>query len=352
MGYTPAGYADGGSYTFHFPDGNATIARLLVRNLIPGGRSRPGLPRRRHREGRLRPARPAGQRRAHPPLQHRRARPQPRRSGRLARSRDRLCARGQGVHGARRATACWRRWNMMIPYLCPELPGGAEGGAALAGEDAAGLHQRGAAQLDRLPQAGHAPGSRRRAAITPTFGAEPGRWTSAAMTAERSPDKPILLHMVRTPCQPGLPEHEQNKAGRAELLATPFETFERNIRDQLGRIAGRRRLRSGARHHRHHRQSLAARLRAGIQSAVGARPAAGAAAERHRPRPLRPHRHRQFGFRPRRLHRLGDQPGPPGGGRTAGAAADSCPVQQRVGGRLTTPTARAPVTGLHASQSM
>ena len=58
-------------------------------------------------------------------------------------------------------------------------------------------------------------------------------------TAERSPEQPILLHMVRTPCQPGLPEHEQNRAGRAELLATPFETFERNIRDQLGRaLAG------------------------------------------------------------------------------------------------------------------
>src|SRR5208283_3767159 len=36
MGYTAAGYADGGSYTFHFPDGNASIARLLVRALIPG----------------------------------------------------------------------------------------------------------------------------------------------------------------------------------------------------------------------------------------------------------------------------------------------------------------------------
>jgi len=35
MGYTPAGYADGGSYAFHFPDGNASIARLLVRRLIP-----------------------------------------------------------------------------------------------------------------------------------------------------------------------------------------------------------------------------------------------------------------------------------------------------------------------------
>jgi len=50
-----------------------------------------------------------------------------------------------------------------------------------------------------------------------------------------SPRDPILVHMVRTPCRPGLPEHDQNRAGRAELLATPFETFERNVRDQLGR---------------------------------------------------------------------------------------------------------------------
>jgi hypothetical protein len=30
MGFTAAGYADGGSYKFHFPDGDASIARLLV----------------------------------------------------------------------------------------------------------------------------------------------------------------------------------------------------------------------------------------------------------------------------------------------------------------------------------
>jgi spermidine dehydrogenase len=46
---------------------------------------------------------------------------------------------------------------------------------------------------------------------------------------------PILVHMVRTPCKPGVPEHDQNRAGRAELLGTTFETFERNIRGQLGR---------------------------------------------------------------------------------------------------------------------
>ena len=57
-------------------------------------------------------------------------------------------------------------------------------------------------------------------------------------TAERSPDRPILVHIVRTPCQPGISEHDQNRAGRTELLATPFETFERKIREQLGRSLG------------------------------------------------------------------------------------------------------------------
>jgi len=59
-----------------------------------------------------------------------------------------------------------------------------------------------------------------------------------AYRSTASPKDPILLHMTRVPCRLGLPEHEQNKAGRAELLSTPFATFERNIRDQLSRILG------------------------------------------------------------------------------------------------------------------
>src|SRR4029434_8663711 len=49
------------------------------------------------------------------------------------------------------------------------------------------------------------------------------------------PDEPILVRMERTPAKYGLPEREQHQVGRAELLATPFETFERQIRDELGR---------------------------------------------------------------------------------------------------------------------
>ena len=52
----------------------------------------------------------------------------------------------------------------------------------------------------------------------------------------KSPEEPIVLHLSRIPGQPGLSARQQFAAGQRELLATPFETFEREIRDQLGRI--------------------------------------------------------------------------------------------------------------------
>jgi spermidine dehydrogenase len=55
----------------------------------------------------------------------------------------------------------------------------------------------------------------------------------------QTPDDPVVLHLTRMPSAPGKPRKEQHRIGRAELLATSFETFERNIRDQLARnLAG------------------------------------------------------------------------------------------------------------------
>ena len=51
-----------------------------------------------------------------------------------------------------------------------------------------------------------------------------------------TPEAPVLLRLVRTPCQPGLPAREQHRLGRLELLTTPFATFERHIRDELSRM--------------------------------------------------------------------------------------------------------------------
>ena len=91
------------SYNFHFPDGNASVARLLVRALIPG--ALPGTTARGQRdgEGRLQPARSRRRADSHPPEQHRGARP-PRRSRRRPRRKSRLCTAAR-----RSSTPCARR---------------------------------------------------------------------------------------------------------------------------------------------------------------------------------------------------------------------------------------------------
>ncbi len=127
-------------------------------------------------------------------------------------------------------------YNMMIPYLAPELPE----------RQKQALHElvktplvytsvaiRNSRAFDKLGVTSiYAPGCYHSAARL-NFTVDIGAYRSP-----RSPDQPTLVRMTRTPCKPGLSEHDQHRAGRAELLATPFEVFERNIRDQLGRMLG------------------------------------------------------------------------------------------------------------------
>jgi spermidine dehydrogenase len=55
----------------------------------------------------------------------------------------------------------------------------------------------------------------------------------------RTPTEPMVVHLQRLPCKPGLPKRDQNRAGRQELAGTTFEEFERQIRSQLDRaLAG------------------------------------------------------------------------------------------------------------------
>ena len=56
--------------------------------------------------------------------------------------------------------------------------------------------------------------------------------------SSRSPDEPIVLHLSKTPCQPGLDARAQHRAGRVRLLSTSFEAIERSIREQLARTLG------------------------------------------------------------------------------------------------------------------
>jgi spermidine dehydrogenase len=234
MGYTPSGYkATGGSATLHFPDGNATIARLLVRNLVPEampGKSVEDIVTARADYTRLD--------RASAPVRIRLNSTVVRASNTGA-GVEVTYLRGGAPYVVRAHNCVLACWNMMIPYLCPDLP--------QAQKDA--LHKlvktplvytsvalRNWESFDKLKvNRVYAPGGYHSSFML-NWKVDIGSYRSPA-----SPQDPILVHMTRTPCKPdqGLTEHEQNKAGRADLLSTPFATFERNIRDQLGRtLAG------------------------------------------------------------------------------------------------------------------
>jgi spermidine dehydrogenase len=53
-----------------------------------------------------------------------------------------------------------------------------------------------------------------------------------------NPDEPIMLHMVKVPTAPGLTSREQHQAGRYALYSTPFEAFEEAIVSELTRTLG------------------------------------------------------------------------------------------------------------------
>lgn len=236
MGFTASGYAaTGGSEKFHFPDGNASIARLLVRSLVPAaipGRSAEDIVTAPADYGKLdRPDAPVRIRLGSTAVRVRNVgEPAHAREAEVVYSRN---GRLEAVRGHAAVLACW---NMMIPHLCPEL----------SARQKEALHY-----LVKVPLVYTTVALRNWRAFKALRVHEiyaPGSYHSTMQLNEtvdiggyasvRSPDEPILVHMMRAPCSPGLDEREQHRIGRAELLATSFEDFERHIRDQLARALG------------------------------------------------------------------------------------------------------------------
>ena len=148
----------------------------------------------------------------------------------------------------------------------------------------------------------------------------------------RTPNDPVVVHMDRHPCAPGKPRKEQHRIGRADLLAATFETFERSIRDQLTRVLGGGGFDPAARHRRHHRQSMAARLRVHLQQPLRAA-GLGLHVERRPPvregaPAVRTHHHREFGCGGQPAHRRGLSGGEPRRRRSARTTRVSVPASE------------------------
>jgi spermidine dehydrogenase len=222
-------------YTFHFPDGNASIARMLVRNLVPGvlaGHSADDIVTARADYARLDASgAPVRIRLCSTVVAVEHVG-----SPATAKAVDVTYVRDGATCRARGSAVVMASWNMMIPYIIPALPA----------DQKEALHYgvkvplvytkvviRNWRAFEQLGVAGIQTPGMYHVSIELDEPVDIG-----AYRASHSPDEPVVLRMLRTPCKPGLSERDQHRIGRAELLQTPFATFETNIRDQLARVLG------------------------------------------------------------------------------------------------------------------
>ncbi|MFZ0308072.1 MAG: FAD/NAD(P)-binding protein [Candidatus Sulfotelmatobacter sp.] len=221
-------------YIFHFPDGNASIARLMVRAMIPGavpGSTMEDVVTARADYSRLDREGSAVRIRLNSTVVNVKHT-----SAGAAKEVEIAYVRGKKLQAVRAKQCVLACYNGMIPYVCPELPEKQKEALAylvkaplvythVAIKNWTSFEKLGVRQIE-------SPGSYH-VYTALDFPVSLGDYTFPG-----KPEEPMVLFMLRTPCKPGLPMRDQNRAGRAELLRTPFSTFERNVRDQLGRMLG------------------------------------------------------------------------------------------------------------------
>jgi spermidine dehydrogenase len=137
----------------------------------------------------------------------------------------------ESVRASKVVLACW---HTVIPHLCPELPQKQREALAYAVKVPllyTNVLLRNWTAWKNLGVRGvYAPGGYH-TSLNLDLPVSVGGYA-----CPRSPEEPVVVHLTKTPCSPGLPAREQHRAGRIELLGTPFTTFERKIRQQLGAI--------------------------------------------------------------------------------------------------------------------
>jgi spermidine dehydrogenase len=204
-----------------FVDGNATVARLLVRALVPA--ALPGTSMEDAVTARLHYAR----------LDDANAPVRIRLSSTVVRVRERAgevqvtYVRDGRVFAARAGACVLACWHTIIPYLAPDLPEAQRKALAYAVKVPlvyTNVAIRDWRAFQRLgTHSIHAPG---------------GYHVSARLELHDARMQPAVIKLVRTPCSPGLPARQQHRLGRFELLQTSFADFETRIKDQLGRMLG------------------------------------------------------------------------------------------------------------------
>ena len=224
-------------YIFHFPDGNASIARMLVRSLVPGalpGHTMEDIVTARANYARLDDASSTVRIRLNSTAvraKHIGDHPDP--DPQTAKEVEVTYVRGGQAYRVRGANCVLACYNTIIPYLCPEMLDKQKEALAYCVKAPLVYTNVQISNWKAFQKLGlsaiYAPGAYF-SNVTLDFPVSMGDYHYPS-----SPDESCLLHLLRTPCEPGLNCKGQYRAGRWELVNTKFEIFERQVRDQLGR---------------------------------------------------------------------------------------------------------------------
>jgi spermidine dehydrogenase len=222
-------------YIFHFPDGNATIARLLVRALVPGavpGQTMDDVVTARADYSKLDEENATVRIRLNSTVVH----VQHAKGPKASKEVEIAYVRGGKLASVQTKECVLACYNGMIPYICPELPEKQKEALAYLVKAPLVYTHVALRNWTAFEELGvhHivAPGGYHIYTAL-DFPVSVGQYQFPS-----NPEEPMVLFMLRTPCRPGLAPQDQHRAGRMDLMQTPFATFERNIRDQLARMLG------------------------------------------------------------------------------------------------------------------
>lgn len=221
------GYRGDEPYIFHFPDGNASVARLLVRQLIPQavpGNTMEDVVTTRIDYTKLDVDGMATRIRPNSTVVN------------VAHTADQgavdiTYVNGGNAHYVRASRCILACYNSAIPYLCPELPQKQKDGLAynvkipLTYTKVMVPNWRAFAELG-MDFAYYTNDFYKQVELD--YPVSIGNYKF-----NKSPDEPMVLHMCHVHHSPDIQGPEQWREGRRRLLATPFSEFEFHVRDQL-----------------------------------------------------------------------------------------------------------------------
>jgi spermidine dehydrogenase len=221
-------------YFFHFPDGNATVARLLLRRLVPAA-----VPGSTADDAVLAKTDYAKLDEAGQPVRVRlnstvvgaantgtgagsEVQVTYLRGGKLRKVRARSCV-----------MACW---SAVVPHLCPEMPEVQRDALAFA------------VKVPLLYTSVFVRNWKAWKALGIRSASCPGGYYHSVrldvpvnvggFSCSKDPEGPIVVNLSKAACDPGHAARDQHRAGRQELLDTTFEDLERKTRDQMARVVG------------------------------------------------------------------------------------------------------------------